>query len=546
MGIRRFYSWYKNKFEDCLLPHPATQIDVLAVDMNGLFHASLQTLRPYENASINLFRTVCGRLESIRKAIDPQKMLIISVDGVAGLAKMNQQRQRRFRSQSVPSQHIYNSNIFTPGTQLMDLMTKHLDWYIRMMMTSSPDWKKLVVIFSNEKVPGEGEHKIFQYVRAWIPLTDKVCIYGMDADLCMRSILLSHHHVFIARQYFDHGIEYLMMHAFRDRLLQHLSWKDGSSAAFVPRLALLDFQFLCCLLGNDFLPALPSLNVDFATIENILDVYRVIGSKHGHLLHENRHQIQWNQSAMVLFFQSLHAKEMDMLVAQYSSSASFFPDPLVLQNLCRAGDDRPARINMIQLHMDYYRVKQRHSPHATAKLFLDGMFWVVNYYASGMPDWEWYYPFHYAPFVSDILDVLRHDDDPYQMPVFQLHAPLPALLQLVLLLPPSDRNLLPICMRKTIHRRLWFHFPASIQMDVTGKKSENEALVLLPPNLNLNLVLDVYKNYEDSFTPSERKRNVVGKIFRYACNPRTKPYSYLSYFGNITNCCVDVAFLQIS
>ena len=41
----------------------------------------------------------------------------------------------------------------------MDHLGKYLEWYIRTMISTSPDWQYLEVIFSNEKVPGEGEHK---------------------------------------------------------------------------------------------------------------------------------------------------------------------------------------------------------------------------------------------------------------------------------------------------------------------------------------------------------------------------------------------------
>ena len=41
--------------------------------------------------------------------------------------------------------------------------------------------------FSNEKVPGEGEHKIIDYIRKNNPY-DSYCIYGADADLFMLSL----------------------------------------------------------------------------------------------------------------------------------------------------------------------------------------------------------------------------------------------------------------------------------------------------------------------------------------------------------------------
>ena len=70
----------------------------------------------------------------------------------------------------------------------MDNLTKYLDWYIRCQMSVSPEWQNLEVIFSNEKVAGEGEHKIINYLRKYQRKGESCCIHGMDADLIMLEI----------------------------------------------------------------------------------------------------------------------------------------------------------------------------------------------------------------------------------------------------------------------------------------------------------------------------------------------------------------------
>ena len=168
MGVKHFYLWYRTHFKECLTNQPHRPVDVLAIDLNGLFHLCAQKVYRYGNVPAHLlyktarsqkiptnptllFREICDKIEICRRHVRPRTKLVLCVDGVAGLGKMNQQRQRRFRSALSMKDAPFNPSSFTPGTKLMDHLTKYIDWYIRMMMTHSEEWKSLEVIFSNEK-----------------------------------------------------------------------------------------------------------------------------------------------------------------------------------------------------------------------------------------------------------------------------------------------------------------------------------------------------------------------------------------------------------
>jgi 5'-3' exoribonuclease 2 len=127
---------------------------------------------------------------------------------------MNQQRSRRFRaaqeaadkeeerresiklfeamghpvSEEAMNKKSWDTNAITPGTPFMDLLSKSLKYWISWKLTNDPGWKDVKVILSDSSVPGEGEHKIVDWIRrqrtdpGWDANTSHV-IYGLVSRL---------------------------------------------------------------------------------------------------------------------------------------------------------------------------------------------------------------------------------------------------------------------------------------------------------------------------------------------------------------------------
>ena len=210
------------------------RVDNLYLDMNGIIHPCCHpTDKPQPKSESDMFNLIFEYIDDILGIVKPKKVLYMAIDGVAPRAKMNQQRSRRFRTaieaqekkekeaslkniwmqegikfSGKPTRNddfVFDSNVITPGTEFMFDLSKALQLFIVERFHNDPKWKNLQVIFSDAFVPGEGEHKILDFIRsqrvqtAYNPNTSH-CIYGADADLIMLGLSTHETSFFILRE----------------------------------------------------------------------------------------------------------------------------------------------------------------------------------------------------------------------------------------------------------------------------------------------------------------------------------------------------------
>ena len=214
MGIFHFFGYFKKNFSGSIKKLSPTQnfnsielsIDNLMIDMNGLFHNSAQKIFQYGNfkqserilknnkkiihgrkEELKVFEDVCKSIEDLLILVNPQKRLILCVDGPAPYAKQVQQKRRRFRSsmEREENDNSFDSNCISPGTKFMDNLSKYIDWYIRKSISENPLWQNIEIIFSNEKVPGEGEAIIMSYIIEYGNIDESYITVADDADVFM-------------------------------------------------------------------------------------------------------------------------------------------------------------------------------------------------------------------------------------------------------------------------------------------------------------------------------------------------------------------------
>ena len=135
--------------------------------------------------------------------------------------------------------------------------------------------------------------------------------------------------------------------------------------------------------------------------------------------------------------------------------------------------------------------------------YIEGLCWVMQYYYCGCASWEWFYPFHYAPFASDLVNIDRFEIK------FELGEPFRPFEQLMGVFPAASSHAIPkpyrYLMSETESPIIDF-YPTQIPVDPNGKPMPWLWVVLLP-FIDQDRLLSAMKPLNEELSPSEAKRN---------------------------------------
>jgi 5'-3' exonuclease len=561
MGIAHFFRWFKTNYGNSIqelgngqnVSSAGVSIDNFLIDLNGVFHASTQKIYRYGahaptnknllvknggpkglKAQLMVFEDVCATIEKLVQTAQPNKRLILCIDGVAPVAKQCQQRQRRFRASMEQNSTVsFNSNCITPGTKFMDFLSKYIDWYIRKQINTSELWRNLEVIFSNEKSPSEGEHKAAQYIRKYGSDNESFCFQGMDADLIMLALATQKEHFYILREdVYNKMNEYFVIDVgmFRTELISRLKW-ENENISFNPEMAIYDFVFICFMVGNDFLPHLPCISIIDGGIEVLIELYVAVGQTYGHLVTYVSNKLKFNKPALKVYLENIGMFEKDIFEYKLSKKESWFPEKILTE--CSYQEDENWVVD-IETYKSRYMADK--FPHNTEKevchQYLEGLQWVISYYTQGVPSWEWSYKHYYAPPAS----ILSKHIDTFNFVKYSPSVPFSPFLQLLCVLPPKSRELLPVELQNilTDNKSAFKKYcPDNFKIDLEGKAKEWMGIVLLPI-IDLEVIKDLYEKEIGKLNDQDLRRNRFGKTFRYKYDEKHNNL-FRSYYGDIQN-----------
>eukprot|EP00592_Proboscia_alata_P001747 CAMPEP_0194376264 /NCGR_PEP_ID=MMETSP0174-20130528/24692_1 /TAXON_ID=216777 /ORGANISM="Proboscia alata, Strain PI-D3" /LENGTH=1518 /DNA_ID=CAMNT_0039156847 /DNA_START=16 /DNA_END=4572 /DNA_ORIENTATION=- len=643
MGVPKFYRWISERYpqinqvitDAALLP----EFDHLYLDMNGIIHGCTHPSHMDVSERLSERDMMLGIMHYIDRIITqivkPKVSVYMAIDGVAPRAKLNQQRSRRFRSakdmaelmeQSSKDSNVlagkngdlksddafdkpFDSNCITPGTEFMARVSDVIKYFIRKKIKDDPNWRNLKVIFSGHELPGEGEHKIMQHIRemradpGYQPNT-RHCMYGQDADLIMLGLVSHEPHFTLLREVVEFGMPFRNKNALKtvkkftkesDFQLLHLSilreYLDiefgfglDKSSYDLERI-IDDFTFMTFLVGNDFLPHLPSLDIGDGAFDLLFGTYK-------------KQRLTWRSGEYLTssgtipcaerlekFLEVIGAEENRILEERGENDAVYMKkrrkwdkrdgvksnipsdEQLEAEETKKKGDYSLMKEVMLEMEQEkgtkfvdgwspssteedtkefkfrYYYEKLRITPAnidqhwALRTSYIEGLLWCLAYYYKGCISWGWFFPYHYGPMLSDLTDL----STVFKAIKFEIGAPLKPFEQLMGCLPPASSSLVPKPYRRLMcdaGSKIAKFYPTDFTVDMNGKKNPWEGVNLLP-FINVELLRNTITEFcpDKVLTGDERARNIVGKVLLFSHD--------LSSLETIPSCNRDIGLPDI-
>jgi 5'-3' exoribonuclease 1 len=423
-------------------------------------------------------------------------------------------------------------------------------------------------------------------------------LYGLDADLIMLGLVTHEPRFMLLREkmsvvmagrgrnkhrkkkdmleYDKSDFEVLDLKSLRQMLaIQFRKFADPGmlQSHFDLNRVIDDFVFMCMLVGNDFLPHSPHLEIDSGAISLMMSNYVDLLPEWGGYV-TKKEKIHPDRFEQLMYQLSVYEEEhfkrrgyeenepgWKLSTDEESEREDFYgtyysgmPTPPAAARANRKNgiapdaEDRPMAptgnrafrrkhpgSNCRSYRDFYYETKLGWKPADRSRTlfrrrehvreYLEGLHWVLNYYHNGCRSWDWFFPYMYSPLATDMVNLREFydsvDDEGFGSFAFEVGEPFPSLAQLLSVLPPQSSKLLPQPLAELMTHPsspLQPYYPPDFASDPNGKRQSWEAVVQIP-FIDADVLLDTVQrvidadaNGKELLTAAERRRNAQGRI----------------------------------
>jgi 5'-3' exonuclease len=460
MGIPAYFKHLTDTHMGLLTHILQQHVSHLHLDLNcAVYHCvyTLQKTYPYDPLNRVAWELVlCDRvfeyIQTLAAFVQPTKELNIAIDGVVPMAKMRQQRQRRFKGAylraetariakriSYPLAPTWDTTAITPGTEFMTCLSTRLNAGLSVLRETIPD-----VVLSCSECPGEGEHKNMESIRSTpIDSADMHVVYGLDADLIMLTMLQAANgrKVCLLREAVEFGKIKLdgcgkeTLVYFDICRLARIITHELHGSCDIDAVLIRDYVFMCSLLGNDFVSHGFSLTIHDDGIERLISIYNelrrlapdstLVVSSSGSSDSSSSASAEYNPDMLSELFRLLAEREGAWLRQWRKKREGLRPSPRrtedPLQYELALLEDFPLSQMDVELAWDlsldeksraYYYEKLLGHPDVdnVCNAYLKSLIWTLQYYSGGAVDTTTYYAFNIPPLWCDLFELLGLSD----------------------------------------------------------------------------------------------------------------------------------------
>ena len=318
--------------------------------------------------------------------------VFLGIDGVVPMAKIRQQRLRRFKSIWLVKEETacglrsaepsWDTNCITPGTVFMEKLGSSL----QTLCSKRKGWS-----VSTAAEPGEGEHKVMRLLRE-SQSADPIIIYGLDADLVLLTMLNSKGPAYLMREDQDQHDRYAYLST--ELLKEALQLETHAE--------ILEYVAAMTLLGNDFLPHSMTIKIKENGHDLLISELSEL-KKAGLTLLDGS---CFRKEALVFLFERWAAKEKDMLFHGIKRKTQMRGRPgpeNVLENRPLEWCVEKPLLQKQDEWAEYYKKEWLMCSSTKACImYLEGLQWVLNYYTGQAVNMQWYFPYYVPPLWSDL------------------------------------------------------------------------------------------------------------------------------------------------